>query len=161
VVSYEILSKELGLSVREIRTSLNHLKSTSEVTHQTTSQYSVITVSKYSDYQSVAGEATNDRQATDNNERNKEEKNKRIKEYTGVIGGDNSPQHTSKFTPPILEEIQAYCKERKNDVDAQRFIDFYTAKGWMVGKNKMKDWKAAVRTWETKKPKRKVMDFGD
>lgn len=52
------------------------------------------------------------------------------------------------FTPPTLEEVKAYCAERGNKVDAERFIDFYTSKGWFVGKNKMKDWKAAVRTWE-------------
>lgn len=52
------------------------------------------------------------------------------------------------FTPPTLQEVQAYCAERGNSVDAQRFLDFYEAKGWMIGKNKMKDWKAAVRTWE-------------
>ena len=54
----------------------------------------------------------------------------------------------SRFTPPTLEEVQSYCSERKNGVDAQRFIDYYSSNGWMVGKNKMKDWKAAVRTWE-------------
>lgn len=53
-----------------------------------------------------------------------------------------------RFTPPSREEVQAYCLERKNTVDAERFIDYYTSNGWMVGKNKMKDWKAAVRTWE-------------
>jgi hypothetical protein len=52
------------------------------------------------------------------------------------------------FIPPKFEEVEEYCKERKNSIDAQHFIDFYTSKGWMVGKNKMKDWKAAVRTWE-------------
>ena len=52
------------------------------------------------------------------------------------------------FVAPTLEEVQAYCKERKNNVDAERFIDYYTSNGWQVGKNKMKDWKAAVRTWE-------------
>ena len=54
----------------------------------------------------------------------------------------------SRFTPPTLEEVKSYCLERKNNVDAQRFIDYYSSNGWMVGKNKMKDWKAAVRTWE-------------
>jgi len=52
--------------------------------------------------------------------------------------------------PPKIEEIKEYCIERKNNVDANKFIDFYSAKGWMIGKNKMKDWKAAVRTWEGK-----------
>lgn len=53
-----------------------------------------------------------------------------------------------RFTPPTLEEVQDYCIERNNNVDANRFIDYYTSNGWLVGKNKMKDWKAAVRTWE-------------
>lgn len=50
--------------------------------------------------------------------------------------------------PPTLQEVQEYCRERGNSVDPQRFLDFYEAKGWMIGKNRMKDWKAAVRTWE-------------
>ena len=48
----------------------------------------------------------------------------------------------------IDEEVQEYCRERKNNVDAEQFIAFYEAKGWLIGKNKMKDWKACVRTWE-------------
>ena len=53
-----------------------------------------------------------------------------------------------RFTPPTLEEVKDYCFERGNHVDAEQFIDFYSSKGWMVGKNPMKDWKACVRTWE-------------
>ena len=49
---------------------------------------------------------------------------------------------------PTLEEVQAYCLERNNEVDSQRFIDYYESVGWRVGKNPMKDWKASVRTWE-------------
>ena len=52
------------------------------------------------------------------------------------------------FIKPTLQEVTDYCKERNNNVDPQRFIDFYESKGWMVGKNKMKDWRACVRTWE-------------
>ena len=52
------------------------------------------------------------------------------------------------FTPPTLEEVQAYCKERGNRIDPQYFLDYYTSTGWMRGKVKLKDWKAAVRTWE-------------
>lgn len=55
-----------------------------------------------------------------------------------------------RFVKPTIQEVKAYCIERKNDVDPERFIDFYESKGWMVGKNKMKDWKAAVRNWERK-----------
>lgn len=53
-----------------------------------------------------------------------------------------------RFIPPSLDEVKAYCDERGNSVDPQTFIDFYTAKDWMIGKNRMRDWKAAVRTWE-------------
>lgn len=55
------------------------------------------------------------------------------------------------FVPPTVEEAQAYIAEQGYSVDAERFVDFYTAKGWFVGKNPMKDWKAAVRTWERDK----------
>ena len=53
-----------------------------------------------------------------------------------------------RFTAPTIEEVKEYCSERKNGVDAERFVNYYTANGWKVGKNPMKDWKAAVRTWE-------------
>ena len=53
-----------------------------------------------------------------------------------------------KFVPPTAEEVKEYCDSRNNFVDPEKFVDFYASKGWMVGKNKMKDWKAAVRTWE-------------
>lgn len=53
-----------------------------------------------------------------------------------------------RFVPPTLAEVLAYCRERKNKVDADKFVNFYASKGWMVGKNKMKDWRASVHTWE-------------
>lgn len=53
-----------------------------------------------------------------------------------------------RFTPPTLEEVIAYCDERKNNLTPQHFLDHYTANGWMRGKNKIKDWQACVRTWE-------------
>lgn len=57
---------------------------------------------------------------------------------------------SKKFIAPTLEEIKAYCTERHNNVDSERFINFYQSKNWMVGKNKMTDWKASIRTWESK-----------
>ena len=56
------------------------------------------------------------------------------------------------FISPSLEELTSYCLERKNGINPQGFIDFYSSKGWMIGKNKMRDWKAAVRTWESRTP---------
>lgn len=60
----------------------------------------------------------------------------------------NSISISNKFNIPSIEDIKQYCIERKNKVDAETFFDFYESKGWLIGKNKMKDWKAAVRTWE-------------
>ena len=50
--------------------------------------------------------------------------------------------------PPTIEEVRAYCLKRENRVNPEQFIDYYESKGWFIGKSKMKDWKAAVRTWE-------------
>ena len=59
------------------------------------------------------------------------------------------PKEKSKrFVKPTIEQIQKYCDERQNNIDAQRFYDHYESKGWMIGKSPMKDWQAAVRTWE-------------
>lgn len=60
----------------------------------------------------------------------------------------DKPQKRARFIAPTLEEVRQYCRERNSTVDPQRFIDYYTANGWRVGKNPMKDWKASVRTWE-------------
>lgn len=57
-------------------------------------------------------------------------------------------QPQKRFVKPTIEEVQAYCTERGNNVDAQRWYDFYESKGWKVGRNPMKDWKASIRTWE-------------
>lgn len=59
----------------------------------------------------------------------------------------------ARFTPPTVEEVRDYCQSRKNGIDPEKFIDFYTSKGWYIGKNKMKDWKSAVRTWEKSEAK--------
>lgn len=55
------------------------------------------------------------------------------------------------FTPPTIDEITQYCKERNNNISPQAFFDFYESKNWMIGKNKMKNWKAAIRTWENQR----------
>lgn len=55
---------------------------------------------------------------------------------------------SSRFVPPTLEQVTEYCKQRKNRVDPEKWYDHYSSNGWMVGRTKMKDWKAAVRTWE-------------
>lgn len=67
-----------------------------------------------------------------------------------------------RFCLPSVDEVRAYCHERQNGVDSQRFVDYYASNGWKVGKNPMKDWKAAVRTWERNdsKPAKKTVPQG-
>lgn len=65
------------------------------------------------------------------------------------LPGETAPKASrKKFVKPTVEEVEAYCLERGNAVDARTFWDFYESKGWMIGRNPMKDWRAAVRTWE-------------
>lgn len=70
-----------------------------------------------------------------------------------------------RFSPPSAAEVREYCRERENAVDAESFVDFYAAKGWKVGNAPMKDWKAAVRTWEKRDnraaPRRGAFDAND
>lgn len=70
------------------------------------------------------------------------------KEYKETLPIGSAKKTATVFTPPTVEMVKAYCKERGNRVDPQRFVDFYASKGWKVGNQPMKDWKAAVRTWE-------------
>ena len=135
ITSRDILALETGLSVRQVRTSLDKLKTTNEVTIKTSSQGTIIEVVNYAKYQLTTNETTNERptndQQTTTNKNDKKEKNER-----------------SIFIEPTYNDILEYCIERKNGVDVNKFLNFYSSKGWMVGKNKMIDWKACVRTWE-------------
>lgn len=157
VTSLPKLSKETGLSIQQTRTALTHMISTGEITDKSYSKFRVITVNKWSDYQEVNRQLTDNQQTTNTQSNSEltsieEIKNKRIKEI----------KNNSTFVKPTVEEVRAYCLERGNGVDPEAFVSFYDSKGWMIGKNKMKDWKAAVRTWErsrkTDKPDKPKFD---
>ena len=77
------------------------------------------------------------------------------KDKENIEGGQAASR--SKFVKPSVEEIAAYCAERNNSIDPQQFFDFYESKGWKVGNQSMKDWKAAVRTWERREKPKKVL----
>ncbi len=62
-----------------------------------------------------------------------------------VIKADKPPQ--TRFSPPSVDEVKAYCQEKGYRIDPEHFVDFYQSNGWRVGKNPMRDWKAAVRNW--------------
>ena len=73
------------------------------------------------------------------------------KDYNNLITNNNNKEikiNNKYFKRPTILQVKNYCIERENNVDAEAFCDFYDSKNWMVGKNKMKDWKASVRTWE-------------
>lgn len=76
------------------------------------------------------------------------EKSQKIGEEVIIEEEKETKETIKKFIKPTVEEIREYCNERKNNIDAEYFYDFYESKGWYVGKNKMKNWKACVRTWE-------------
>lgn len=78
-----------------------------------------------------------------------------IKINNNTTNNNTERRSAKRFTPPTLKEVTEYCLERKNNINPQQFVDFYTAKGWKVGNSPMKDWKAAVRTWEQRDAERR------
>ena len=97
------------------------------------------------DNQEEANESKNNQSKA--NESHKEKKrNNKEKERNGKEAINIVP--LTRFVPPTEDEVALYCNERRNHVNAQKFVDYYLSNGWKVGRNPMKDWKAAVRTWE-------------
>lgn len=98
-------------------------------------------------------------------DKDKESVKESDKESGGIIRGDFSEPKTDplkipvqrkpreKFQKPTVEEIKIYCSERKNNINPEQFYNFYESKGWVVGKTPMKNWKAAIGTWEQKDKK--------
>ena len=80
--------------------------------------------------------------------------NVNVNDNENIKGGYRGEKRT-RFIPPSLQEVTAYCRERKNHVDPEAFVNFYESKGWKVGKDPMKDWKASVRTWEQREKREK------
>lgn len=80
---------------------------------------------------------------------------------TDTVTDTDSVKKTKRFIAPSVDDVRAYCRERGNSVNADSFVNFYESKGWKVGKEPMKDWKAAVRTWEQREePKKgKALDY--
>jgi hypothetical protein len=137
VTSRDLLARETGLTSQQIRTALTKLISTNEITNVTSSQGTIIQIVNYEKYQVPTNEITNE-QPTSNQQSTT----------------NNNVKKEKKFIIPTFNDVLEYCMQNNLDVDGVKFINFYESKGWMVGKNKMKDWKAAIRTWV--KPKQQV-----
>ena len=130
------LAEELGFSEQSIRTSLNKLKSTNEITIKTTKKYSLITIVNYEKYQTYDLESTN--KSTNELTNNQPTTNQQL---------TTNKNEKNKFIKPSLEEIDSYIKEKDYEVDPEYFYSYYESNGWKVGKNKMKSWKATLSTW--------------
>ena len=159
VRTQERIAEDTGLTRQQVRTVLCKLEATKEITKETRSGTVVISIVNYNKYQDSNQEVnqpiTNDQPRYKNN---KKDKNIEIPSKEGT------KKNALRFTPPTVDEVAAYCHERNNAVDPDGFVSFYESKGWMIGKNKMKDWKAAVRTWERKentKPAKKKDIFSE
>lgn len=142
------LAKELNIGEQSVRTSLLKLKSTNEITIKNYTKFSLIKLNNWSKYKLSTSKSTADQPTTNqqiNQQLTTSENNKNIK--------NGKKREESRFAPPSLQEVSDYCLERGNGVGPQRFLDFYVSKGWFVGRNKMKDWRAAVRTWEQREQK--------
>lgn len=143
------LADRWGWSRNKVLRFLDVLESEQMLNTKRTPKGTLVTIVKYEDYQ--VGDTTDD--TTDEppletpNETTDEPQKKNIKNIKN-IKNNNINNRGKSFVPPSVDEVRVYCSERNNKVDAQAFVDFYSSKGWMIGKNKMKDWKAAVRTWE-------------
>lgn len=151
VSSIRQIATDTGLTVKQVRTAINHLKETQEVAQSPYGKFSVFTVNNYNDYQCTGTDEGKQRAQEGHSEGTLPniKKNKEVKNTPyNPPQGDEGVFVSKRFVPPTPEEVNVYCRERNNGIDGSEFCDFYTSKGWKVGKNPMKDWKAAVRTWE-------------
>lgn len=143
VTSYRTLCEAWGWSNTKVANFLDMLETEQMIEKQSDTKKTLITIVNYDKFQDLMKEKRqqSDTETTPKRRNNNDNNENNINKKEG-----GKPQRV--FIPPTVDEVTAYCKERKNGIDAQAFIDFYSSKGWMIGKNKMKDWKAAVRTWE-------------
>jgi hypothetical protein len=169
VSSFTKIAEETGLSVRSVRTGIEHLESTNEITRESHPRFTVFTIKNYECYQGDNTEPsdtptryrhdadtipTRCRHDADTIPTTIEER-KNIKEIlTNSSLRSESVSTKKNFQPPTVEDVKAYCEESGHAVNAESFVDFYESKGWMVGKNRMKDWKAAVRNWSRSEKRR-------
>lgn len=93
---------------------------------------------------------TNDTDKDTDKDKDKDKESTKVDIKEESKDSKKESEKSTRFIPPSLSEVQSYVLEKSFSVNASNFIDFYESKGWMVGKNKMKDWKASVRTWQRK-----------
>lgn len=99
------------------------------------------------------------KEANGSKSNHKKEKEKEIEKDIEKESSPKGEQKKERMARPTVEEVSEYCRERGNNVNAQHFVDFYQSKGWKVGTQPMKDWRACVRTWEQREKPRAANRF--
>jgi hypothetical protein len=140
ITGRKVLSGKTGISERYVEELLKEFEKYNMIQQQKTNRNRLITIVKYHEYQSTDSGVHNRATTGCTTERHKQQCNN---DNNVTIGGK-----TPRFIPPLLTAVESYCLERRNGVNPEKFVNFYQSKDWMIGKNKMKDWKAAIRTWE-------------
>lgn len=143
LTSIRKLAERWKWSRKKVSNFLDLLESDDMISQERATNHTLITIVNYTLYQCFDGEKEppeSHPRATQEPQRNTNNNDKNDKNDKNIYIG--------RFKKPSLEEIKAYCEERKNKVDAERFLNYYESNGWKVGKNPMKDWRACVRTWE-------------
>lgn len=166
VTSLTGLSAQTGLTVRQVRVSLDKLKMTGELTSSSYARYRIITIVRYDEYQS--NDKLNDKQMTGSMAGKWQADDKLmtgsvttsidnyIEQIEKVEQIDRERKTAKRFVPPTREELLLFCQEAGIQIDVDRFLNYYTANGWMAGRNKMKDWKATARNWANRDQQKPV-----
>jgi len=146
LTSLSALSVETGLSKQNIRTILKNLAKTGEVNTLPNTKLTHLSICKYDTYQSK-----DDQPNTQSNTELTQSQHRPNTDLT-TNNNDNKENNENKikrFVPPTFDEVNGYCRQRNNSIDANHFLDHYIARGWILGNGKkVKCWKACVRTWE-------------
>ncbi len=142
--SYRYLAERWRWDRRKVKRFLSLLESDGMVSVDSTTDGTTITIENYSKWQDISTTQSTTHSTTDSTTHSTTHSTN--DNNNNNINNINKKRGT--FVPPTLEEVEAYIFENGYSVDAGQFIDFYSSKGWKVGKNPMKDWKASVRTWE-------------
>lgn len=159
LTSLEHLAKETHLTLQQVRTSLNKLKSTSEITIKSTSKNTLVSIEKYSDYQDDNFE--NNKQITNKITNEQQTNNKQITTNNNDNNDNNDKNiYKKKFIPPTLEEIKEYAKQKNMTLNPEEFYNYFTEGNWIDSKgNKVKNWKQKMLTWNNYKQKQDKKDF--
>ena len=142
------ISKTLDISTRTVSRILDNLE-TAGLIEKYTDDYNGVKLNKYR-VTNCQGGGQNVTGGYDKMSRGGDKMSQGYDKMSHNNTNNNTNNIKRGFVKPTLAEVKDYCRERNNNIDAETFIDYYESNGWLVGKNKMKDWRACVRTWEKK-----------